>query len=744
MKSKTSSKVIEDLRAFRQNAESYWSKIYALAKEDLRFATVKGAQWDKAVLEARKQEGLPSMEINKLSVFIQQIVNNQRMNRESIRVLPVGDTDVKAAQVREAIVKHIVTNSEAEEASDMAFEQAVGGGFGFFRVCTNYIDDDENNPQDISFKRITNQFAVLIDPNSTKADGSDAQKACILSKISKAAFKTQYPNASPLEQPDDDWCNSDTVTVVEFFRVESKKTVTYTLEDGGIVDKESYTAGNIIKTNETKKKIIKHYICNGQEVLEETVFPGKYIPIVLVCGMERWIENERHLISLIRHAKDPAKLYNYARTTEMMQLREAVNTPIVAAEGQLEGYENDWQESHNPRVKVLHYKQRDVDGSAAPPPSRLAPYMGSPELLKQAMTASEEIKATTGIFDPSLGNQSNETSGRAIIARQNQGQQANFHFNDNLWRSKRHACMIVLSMIPEVYDTERVLRICKPDKTYKEIQMNGVPNPMEAQNQDAEYVSIVNGVLNDMTYGKYDVVVEAGKDYKTIRQQTYESLVLLAQTNPQIMQVAGDLIAKSFDSEYSEEISERLKRAIPPNLLQADQNSKEAQIQQQMQQQMQQMQEQFTQQISQLEQALADKQAQREHELLLEELRIKGRLEERAIEQNGKADVAELNGLVKMLANGIQPPAQLTQEVNKDFVEDYGAENEYIDNNQNQEYADGYEQPPEQEGQEPIDEELLQSIIAEEVRKMTEHQPPQEGEQLAVEGEPDANQGFNS
>jgi len=168
--------------------------------------------------------------------------------------------------------------------------------------------------------------------------------------------------------------------------------------------------------------------------------------------------------------------------------------------------------------------------------------------------SSDDIKATTGIYDASLGARSNEQSGRAILARQREGDVATFHFQDNLSRAIRHCGRILLDLIPRIYDTPRVLRIVGLDGETETVQVN---QPTKHNGTERVY---------DLTTGLYDVVVSTGPSYTTKREQSVASMLELAKAYPPLMQVAGDLVVKAMDWPGSEALAERLQAALPPEL----------------------------------------------------------------------------------------------------------------------------------------------------------------------------------
>jgi hypothetical protein len=245
--------------------------------------------------------------------------------------------------------------------------------------------------------------------------------------------------------------------------------------------------------------------------------------------------------------------------TEEVALRP--KSPFIGAEGQFEGNEDTWSQANNRSFAYLEYKPITIDGTLAPPPQRQAPADVPNGMLAMALHASENIKKTTGIYDASLGAKSNETSGRAIVARQREGDVANFHFTDNLNRTRRHAGRCIINMLPKVYDTERAVRILGDDDSATYATINK-PNVAGEKNEAGE----VRDVLNDLTVGTYDVTVTSGPSYTTMRQEAADAMIQFGQSWPKLMDIAGDKVVKAMDWPGAEEIAERISRTIPPEI----------------------------------------------------------------------------------------------------------------------------------------------------------------------------------
>lgn len=555
-------------KRFREAAEAE-TEIRRLSLEDKKFAA--GEQWDEAIEAARKLDGRPCLTVNKIPQFTQQVTNDQRQNRPAIKVNPVDDGgDVKTAGVIQGLIRHIEYASGADAAYDWAFEDAVVGGYGYVRVLTDYADT-LGFDQEIQIDRVKNPFSVYVDPSVQKPDYSDANYMFVETKYSKEAFKTAYPdaalNGSDWRGEGDGWLSPDECRVCEYFYKEQVKKTIVLMSDGTIHLKdempglETFALKGVTQVNErvTRVPFIKWAKITDGEVLERGEWPGKWIPIVPVLGKELDLDGKKVLKGIVRDSKDPQRQYNFMETAATEMIALAPKAPFIGYAGQFEGFERKWQAANKVNFPYLEVKPVLVQGQIAPLPQRQQAEPPIQAMGEMIAHAADDMKSTTGIFDASLGARSNETSGAGIRARQSQSQSGNFHYVDNLTRTLRHLGLILIDLIPKVYDAKRVVRIIGDDGTQSTVTVNNKPPAGQG---------LPPGVANiyDLSVGKYDVTVSAGPSYQTKRQEAVAGLMNLVSSYPQLMSIAGDLLVKSMDIPDAEAISERIFRSIPPNL----------------------------------------------------------------------------------------------------------------------------------------------------------------------------------
>jgi len=621
----------------------------AEALKDLRF--LAGEQWDDRVKRMRELDGRPSLTINKLPTFLQQVTNDQRQNKPSIKIHPVdSNADPDTARVLQGLIRHIEYASNADVAYDTAVNSAAACGIGWWRLVTDYESPDSFN-QVIRFDRIRNPFQVYVS-RYKEADGSDMRWAMIACDMPRDEFRYEYPDADASQLDwqtgigdSAGWITQQTVRVVEYYRVECTPATLVMLDDGTVLYEDDVPEGAIVRQRrQSERRSVRWYKMTATEVLERTEVPCYWIPMFPVTGAELDIEGRVVRSGLIRNARDPQYMYNLwmSAATEEVALRPKV--PYIGAEGQFEGHEQEWRQANVRNFAYLEYKPRTIGGQLAPPPQR-QPMADIPlGTLQMAMHANDNIKATTGIFDASLGARGNETSGRAILARQREGDTATYHFIDNLARVIRHCGRCILWMAPRVYDGARVVRLLGEDERLEYAQIN---TPLPQPELD-EKTQRIRTVLNDLTVGTYDVTVSMGPSYSTLRQEAADAMVSFGQSWPRLMEIAGDKVVKAMDWPGAEEIAERIERTIPPEIRGDDRQAGQPEIPPAVQQAVQQMQ----QYVQQLEQQLADAQSGVE----VARIRAEAQIESARISAESRADVAELAGWVKLLAQRMEPP----------------------------------------------------------------------------------------
>jgi hypothetical protein len=546
-------------------------------------------QWPADVLQTRGAvqgqtiNARPCLTINKLPQHVKQVTNDQRQNRPSGKVIPADDkADPEVAEIFDGIVRHIEYMSDADVAYDTACENQVTYGEGYIRILTEYCDDNTFD-QDIRIGRIRNSFSVYMDPLIQDPCGADANWCFITEDLPKEEYERLFPDAQPIssimaqglgDQDLTQWIQQKTVRIAEYFYVVYEPVTlrlypgNVTVEAGSPPDREMRQMGlKPLRERVAQAKKVKWWKTNGYEVLEEQDWPGRWIPVVRVVGNEYEVDGQVYVSGLVRNAKDAQRMYNYWTSQEAEMLALAPKAPFIGYSGQFEGYEHQWKTANVTNWPYLEVNADATDGQGAvlPLPQRAAPPLPQTGLIQAKLGASDDIKATTGQYDPSLGATSNERSGKAIMARQQQTDTGTYHFVDNLARAVRYVTRQIVDLIPKIYDTQRIARIIGIDGETSMAKID--PTQPEPVRKVMDQSGVVIEKIYNPSVGKYDVVVTTGPSYMTKRQEAMDAMSQILQGNPALWQVAGDLFVKNMDWPGAEELAERLQKMIDPKLL---------------------------------------------------------------------------------------------------------------------------------------------------------------------------------
>lgn len=561
--------------------------------EDVRFAQLKD-QWDPRVVEAYQRQAKPNLTYNKLGAILRQVVNDFRQNKPQIKVLPVDDdADPRTAEILSDLIRNIEHQSKASIAYDTGVEHAAAGGHGYWQVAIEYARNDTYE-LDIVIKRIVDPCSVYGDPDSTAADSSDWNTAFITERYSRARFEREFGKSADTSDWDGGrygnlkgpWKTDEGVLVAHWWRRKEYQKTIVVMSDGSAIDKAELTPDvmatmeiedGVVPVREVQRPCYKvtQNIMSGAGLLKPPIpWPGQYIPIIPIYGNEYWVEGRRYTRGVIHDAKDAQQAYNFWRSVSTEMVALAPKQPWLIHESAIDHENADqWATANRINHPYLTWK-----GSIQP--TRLPMDMGTPAgAINEALSASDDIKAITGIYDASLGNRSNETSGVAINARKVEGDTSTFNIADNASRALTHTGVVLLDVIPRVYDQGRIIRVLGEDGTSKNHKLGeelpvmdpetGDPamqpeiDPNTGQpvvdEQTGEPVMIPMSKLLDLSKGKYDVAVTTGPSYTTRRQEALQQMTDVFQAVPDAAQAALDIYMKATDMPMADELSKRFK-----------------------------------------------------------------------------------------------------------------------------------------------------------------------------------------
>jgi len=567
--------VLKEAKKRVETANLNWKETFENAEDDELF--ISGEQWNAEDLQQRDQEGKVSLVVNQLQQYVSRVAGAQKKQVQEIKVSPVesnskeptmqtvGGQDVSVSKVYEGIIRNIQSVSNAPQQFKTAFRHGLGG-LGWLRVLTDYSRQDSFD-LDVKIAAIPNRWSVLMDPSAKEADYSDANYCFVFEKMAREEFAIRYPDASVGDLGTDNseftwWETDKTVTVTEYFRREPTKRTLLLLSSGETVYQDEVR--DVLDeledqgiTVERERKIDTYKVIwskiTANSVLEkDREFPTSTIPIVPVLGREVNIRGKKTYQGLITHAKDPQRMLNYWQSAATERISLAPKAPYIAEAEAIEGHEMMWKEANVKNFAVLTYNK------GFQKPQREAPPAMPIAEMNMAQNMQNSIQSSIGIYDASIGKQGNETSGRAILARQQESDTGTFEFVDNLANAMRRIGILCVELIPKIYDTERILRIKNPDGTGDFVEINKVVTDEES-GKDV--------VIHDLAAGKYDVAITTGASYATKRIETADAMMQFATAVPQVSQVAADLIAENMDFNNADAIAMRLKKTLPQNLL---------------------------------------------------------------------------------------------------------------------------------------------------------------------------------
>ena len=564
-----------------------------MASEDLKF--LDGDQWPADVSAQRNADKRPCLTINKLKTFVHQVTNSQRENRPAINISPVGEgSDIEAAKMYSGLIRAIERDSAADIAYDTAFFNSAANGFGYWRVMTDYENEDTFN-QIITIKRVRNPFTVYLDPDACEPDGSDARYGFVTEMMPKDEFEDKYPDAQLVSftlsgQGDSfkEWVDKDRVRVAEYYEVDTEMADLVHLSTGhtGFKDELSEDIKAQIKSGKVtidqersaERHSTKWYKISALDILDETDVPtGGMIPIVKVIGDEIDREGKVTYSGIVRDAKDPQRMYNYWKTTEAEIVALQPKAPFILEEGQVEGHEVQWKQANTKAFPYMLYKGTNIGGKPAPPPQRQMPPQAPAAVLQAMQGSAEDMMAVTGIrFDANTPERSHDESGKQLRELRRNTEVGSFHYVDNLARSLKYSGKLIIKMIPKIYDTKRVLMILREDGKEQMIQID--PNADKSMGQGKSAAGAMLPIFNP-NIGKYGVTVTVGPSYATKRIEASEQMMQFVTRMPESAKVVSDLIAKNMDWPGAEQFASRLAKTIPPQFLMPDMKGVDPQIQ---------------------------------------------------------------------------------------------------------------------------------------------------------------------
>lgn len=597
------------------------------ALRDIKFL-IGDEQWDAAARSTREADNRPVLTINKLPKFVRQVVGQYRSQRFAPKVSPKDDAaDEATADILAGLLRFIIHDSQAQDAFTNGLKYAASCSMGYWRVAPRYTKEDAWD-QELGVEMITDPFTVYRDPKSTLQSMEDARFVAVTSLVTRAEFERRWPGKSPSsvesgdgDQSDNFWVSTTQGEADAEFRVaevwwreEANKKIAllsnhetadltgmtpeaiddmilmkmFEIMDAMMPDAVSLEGEeremllaelvsigqmqqiNIIKRRSTVSSVIKMGMFSGADQLETTVtWPGRHFPIILCHGEATTLDGVQHLKSLIRDGLDAQKAYNYTFSQAIETFSLTPKQPWLVDMGAISEYEHIWKRANQGNVAYLPY----VAKPGIPPPTRGRP----PEVPAAALSLGAEATAaltdTIGMFDPGMGKPSNETSGKAIQLRIQQGVIGSNIFADNMRAAIEHTARVILDLIPTYYDTDRTIYILNEDEEkVRSVAINGgLGSPKDP--------------IFDITRGKYSVSISVGPNYATRNAEMLDGMIQFLQyLPPEVAAMVAPDIAKAADWPGAENMAKKVETmlgaGVTPEVLEAIQKVVMATIQQ--------------------------------------------------------------------------------------------------------------------------------------------------------------------
>src|SRR6185503_4392622 len=538
--------------------------------DDLRFRA--GDQWPSSVRQQREKDGRAIFTINRMGQFIKRVSGSLRQSRPAIDPFPTDDkTDPIIADIYGGLIRQIEYISRASSVYSWAVECAISCGIGHLRVDTKYANGNSFD-QDICIKRIVDPLSVTWDSNGSELDRSDAYDCFVSEMVTIDAFKRRFPKEKDRRPadfpyyPGNDtelyWRDDDGVRIASWWCKKPKKKKFGMTKTGQIFDlsklsREAINTLGITRERDIEDFEIMHQMVSGNDFLSDPEpWAGRFIPIIPCIGEEIPIDNRVVRHGIIRWAKDPQRLYNFWRSAGAESINMATKAPWLITPAMIKGHESYWQRANNANLPYLPWNP-DLEHPQFTP-QRLKPPPTPTSMHQESLIAQDDMKGATGIYDAALGQKSNETSGVAIEARQEESDTGTFVYLDNFEHMIWHVGMVLVDLIPKVYDGERVVRILGIDEAEAFV-------PINKMMRDIDGTPVL---VNDLTTGQFDVRIKRGPSYANAKQEAKTQLTQLLQASPQLMAAIGELWAEAQDlpSDIKPKLVERMKKLLPPGL----------------------------------------------------------------------------------------------------------------------------------------------------------------------------------
>ncbi len=588
----TGDPIIDEARKRRRRVAEWEANWRPLFIQDIKFANgddENGYQWPNSIRRSRDVSARPCLTMNIIKQHNLMIKNSALQNKVEVKIIGAGGgATADSAQMLNDIVGSIQYDSDAQAAYAMARAFQVDGGLGYWRLATDYAGPDTFDMV-AKILPVPDPLSIYLDYSVRQRDGSDAEFGFVFDRCPREKFADVYPKwkhlngTMPLgdDSYDFDWTSKDHTVVCEYFRkVWGEDELFSFIDPSNGLRKEILRSKlpdeviQAIKGSATSRRRdvwlpkIEWKLIVGEKVIDETIWPGSFVPIVRCLGEETIIGGILDRKGHTRGMMGAQRMYNYNASGQVEFVALQSKTPWTGAKAAIESLESVWNTANISNHAYLPFNHLDDDGNPIPPdalPRRQDPPNASPAFEAGMQTAFTQMMMTSGQWQNAMGMAGNERTGAAIDKRIDQGDVATFHFDDNFHASIVFTGKQLIELIPKVYDTRRILHIQANDGSSQEIELD--PKLQEAARLERNAKQqVVRRIFNPQV-GKYEVRAVPGSAKGSKREQTVEALTLILTQAPALTGVIGDILMAAMDFPQAQEAAQRLKRMVPPQAL---------------------------------------------------------------------------------------------------------------------------------------------------------------------------------
>lgn len=577
-------KYAQELRQWIKKWDDYWRFNREQYYEFMDF--VMGDMWKEDESKVFTRYDKIPLTANKLAPLAGWMIGEQQRNTPMLQVVPDENTPQETVEVREALTKNIIFDPRSELSYQTAFQSEVIGGFGAFGVTTEY-DNYMSMDQIITNYEIKDPCKAYWDISAKNPSKTDSARSGIRTKMSRKAFKGEYGEKIEKNIPSssfgDDttlmsFNDDDSITVVDDYELKYKSFKIYKMSNGETITQQQLDdldrwdvegtevlimdeqLVEILDERSTFEYRVVHTKVAGDYILEQEDFPAKQGPIIFVDQNSYYDKSGKQICRpFFKDARDSQRFLNYLTTQIAYLIKISRYDQFMASKANIKSADTQaaWRDPFTVQG-TLFYDEAESGNK----PERLSPPELSQSLSIQYERALQDIQTSTGIYATQLGEQGNETSGRAVDKRTRQSS----HNTNVPYTSLKRAITcngeIINEMIPIVYDTERKMMLKMSDQMVKPVVLN--------QQQD-EYGT---GTKNDMTKGTYKIRLLPGPSSEGQKEQAMESFQMVLQANPGLFALIADLYAENLPLANNIELRNRLRTIVSPEIIEAGKTGK--------------------------------------------------------------------------------------------------------------------------------------------------------------------------